>query len=659
MDIGNIGSQLQPNYFEIELLENNHNFYVAPYSDSFFRECLEKNSKSYFYYREDELIYALPEMAGLSCPKEFEEQNISTDQKPYIFAKIISNSFNSYFRGVGRDIYKLKYSSIWSFTITSEEPTSLGMLALVPKCEYSIHPLQRSEKVIFLMTLSKEYKPVFSENTGDYGKGGIDIRDWDIVGDRIIATRANIKKYLERSNSKANYDSIKERLNSKEAEFEFLQKTFKYLEKSIDDIGHLGVSFRSFSLLNLPNANFEQIQIKKPTQFYYNNNTTGGYVNVALEQLKPLSFDLFNGQNISICVFSPNSDSTICDRFVKQLRGELAKTFHLFSIDITSIPVGSDRREHLKHISQFDNKQFDLALVFLYQRDKNQIKAKSAYNRLKAKLISKQIPSQTVLVENSRQLNQYVLRNIALNIYAKLGGTPWSIEKEGGAVNEFVIGVGSTINEKKVRNIGFASVFDHYGSYVIGSCSPLCKIQDYRENLRQYLSSLLAEIVATRGIVKNSRIRLVFHLFKGASKKYEFAAIESCLEEFVDYELEYAIVNVSYGHPFKLFKNVKDQLDRGCYIKMSDFQSLLCMGGIGSKPLQIRLDHRSTYLDLFEINKQILYFSHLSHTSFKPSNNPVTTTYPQRLAKLTSDLLSINHWDVDMLQGMKEKLWFI
>ena len=82
-------------------------------------------------------------------------------------------------------------------------------------------------------------------------------------------------------------------------------------------------------------------------------------------------------------------------------------------------------------------------------------------------------------------------------------------------------------------------------------------------------------------------------------------------------------------------------------------------GGKGSRPLQIKLDKRSTYKDLFELSKQVLFFSHLSHRSFKPGNSPVTTVYPQRLAKLTSDLLSIDHWDVDMLHGMKDKLWFI
>lgn len=337
----------------------------------------------------------------------------------------------------------------------------------------------------------------------------------------------------------------------------------------------------------------------------------------------------------------------------------LQTIFHVTGLNIVNIYVGNDRREHDKIISEFSNKQFDLAFIFLFQDDKKQETSKSAYNKLKAKLISKQIPSQTVLMENVRANNQYTLRNIALNVYSKLGGTPWSIENDSTGGEEFIIGVGSSIDRLGTRNIGFASVFDHFGSYLIGSCSQLCQINSYKENLSTYLSAALDEIIESRGIKVGSKIRLIFHIYKPASQRYEISAIDECLEKFSDYEIEHAIVHVSYEHPFKIFKNIDQQLDRGCLVSLTPLQSLLCMGGAGNTPLQITLDKRSTYKDIFELSKQILFFSHLSHRSFIPANKPVTTTYPNLLAKLTGDLMAIHHWDPDMLHGMREKLWFI
>ena len=652
-------SQLQPNFAEIELVTDEINIYATQYSSGLFKECISEQGSGYFFYRDGDRIFALPEKENLSRPIGFDEISISSREVPYVFSRLIDIAFKILFESLGREVYRKKYSSLSIFQITSEESYKIGDLELVPKCEYSIVPVIKGDKVIFIITISKEYKPNFNQALDVYKQKGIDTRDWDFKNERIIATRTNVKRYLERSNLQSKYDGAIERLGSKENEYRFIESTFNYFKKNINSIISPSLKFKTLSFLSLPNTNFEQITIKKPTLYYYNKNTTRGYIDVSLEQLKPLSFDMFNGKTISACVFIPKSDAKQCERFTAKVQQKLAQIFHLFNVNIEKHYVGDDRREHLEIISRFSNKEYDLVLLFLFKKDKNQKNSESAYNRLKAKLISKQIPSQTVLVENARINNEYTLKNVALNLYSKFGGTPWSIEKDGLGENEFIIGVGSTISDEGVRNIGFASVFDHFGSYMVGSCSPLCKIEDYKESLRNYLSSLLAEIIDSRSIVKNSKIRLVFHLFKDASRKYELSAINQCLEEFSEYEIEYAIVNISYNHPFKLFNNIKDQLLRGCFIKISDNHALLCMGGKGTRPLQIRLDKRSTYKDLFELSKQVLFFSHLSHRSFKPGNSPVTTVYPQRLAKLTSDLLTVDHWDVDMLHGMKDKLWFI
>lgn len=660
MNYGTINqSRLQPNFAEIELDKTEIELFATEYTHKLFQECLSDKDSGYYFYRDGNYIYSLPEKEGLSRPIGFEPKKVAVIDTPYLFARLIGIAFKNYFLSIGRDVYRKKYSSVSTFKISSEEPFNIGDLELVPKCEYSIHPVVNMDRVVFLITISKEYKPHFDQSLDSYKQKGIDTRDWDFKNGRIIATRSNVKKYLERTDQQSKYDAALSRLESKENEFGFINSTFGYLKRNLDDLKTSEIKLKSVSFLSLPNTNFEQNQIAKPTLYYYNKNTTRGLIDVALEQLKPLSHDMFCGKSVSICVFIPKSDAKQCERFIGNVQKKLATIFHLPNVKVNSVYVGDNRQEHLKVISEFNNKQYDLAVVFLYRRDKAQKNKESAYNRLKAKLISKQIPSQSILVENARINNEFTLKNVALNIYSKLGGTPWSIEKEGVDENEFIIGVGSTISEEGVRNIGFASVFDHFGSYIVGSCSSLCKIDDYRDALRDYLSSILSEIIDSRGITKNSKIRLVFHLFKDASKKYELSAINQSLEEFAEYEVEFAIVSVSYEHPFKLFNNVTDQLNRGSFIKLNDYHALLCMGGRGSTPLQIKLDGRSTYKDLFELSKQILFFSHLSHRSFKPGNSPVTTIYPKRLAKLTSDLLTINHWDVDMLHGMKDKLWFI
>lgn len=652
-------SQLQPNFAEIELTSEEIDIYATEYSNELFKECISTSEQGYFFYRDGGDIYAIPERENLSRPIGFELRKVNVKSNPYLVSKIMDMALKSFFISKGRIVFHKKYTSVSTFRIDSEEAYNLGELELVPKCEYSIHPVIKGEKVVYLLTVSKEYKPLFNQEMDVYKERGIDTRDWDIKNGKILATRSNVKKYLDRTNLQAKYDGAISRLGGKENEFDFIEKTFNYFKIHLNELSSPLVAFKSISFLSIPNVNIEKCLINKPTLYYYNKNTTRGYIHAALADLRPLSYDLFVGKTISICAFVPSSDAKQCERFVNNIQQNLLSIFHLNNVEVKYYYVGPDRREHLKIISEMGNKEYDLALIFLYRKDKSQRISESAYTRLKAKLISKQIPSQSILVENARINNEYTLRNVSLNIYSKIGGTPWAIEKDSLGGDEFVIGVGSTISEEGMRNIGFASVFDHFGSYMVGSCSSLCKIEDYREGLRSYLSSILTEIIDSRNIIVGSKIRLIFHIFKDASKKYELSAIHQCLEDFSDYEIEFAIVNVSYHHPFKLFNNVTEQLERGCFVKFTDYHAMLCMGGVGSKPLQIKLDKRSTYRDLFELSKQVLYFSHLSHRSFKPGNSPVTTIYPQRLAKLTSDLLTVNHWDVDMLHGMKEKLWFI
>lgn len=659
MNYGISSNQLQPNFAEIELVKEEVAVFRTKYSKELFDECIGEKEKKYFYHRDGKYLYALSEDKTDERPMGFETVLISSQSCPGVLSKLIAMSLKQFFESHKRNVFKKKYSSLYSFNISSEQPFQLGALELSPHCNFSVHHVTTSAKPIFIFTLAKEYKPRFVKELNDIKKLGIDTRDFEIKNDKLIASRSNLKKYLERTNLQTKYDNEIERISSKTNEHSFIEKTFAFLAQNNSVIGIGGITVSKINFLSLPNTNFDTSYIQKPIQYYYNKNTTKGYTHTAISQLKPLSFDQFYGKSISICAFIPKSDAKQCERMLGSLHQNLINIFHLTNVHFDNIYVDGDRREHSSIISKFQNQQFDLSLIFLYRKDKNQQRSKSAYNRLKAKLISKQIPSQTVLVENARNNNEYTLRNLSLNVYAKIGGTPWSIEKDGSNINEFVIGVGSTIDENGTRNIGFASVFDHLGSYIVGSCSPLCKIKDYRETLQKYISHLLAEVIEVRSIAKGSKIRLTFHLFKDASRRYELSAINQCLQEFTDYEIEFAILSVSYNHPFKLFKNVRDQLDRGCFIKLNANQALMSMGGKGNTPLQIRLDSRSTYKDLFELSKQVLFFSHLSHRSFFPGKNPVTVVYPHRLAQLTSDLLAINHWDIDSLYEMRDKLWFI
>ncbi len=208
--------------------------------------------------------------------------------------------------------------------------------------------------------------------------------------------------------------------------------------------------------------------------------------------------------------------------------------------------------------------------------------------------------------------------------------------------------------------IGFANVFDYNGAYLVGDCSQLSTMKEYAKNLEYYLVGTLTKAFLKKGLSEKDRVRLIFHLFKEAGKKHELAAIDNALKRFKGYNIQYSLVHLSYYHNFRIFKNEgRERPYRGTFIQLSTKQALLHMGGRSIVPIQIRLDERSEYRDLYEITRQVLYFSHLSYRTFTPPSQPVTIKYPNLMAKMVSELKKVPDWDPSILNKLNDKLWFI
>ena len=178
--------------------------------------------------------------------------------------------------------------------------------------------------------------------------------------------------------------------------------------------------------------------------------------------------------------------------------------------------------------------------------------------------------------------------------------------------------------------------------------------------LKRYLIETLRQAFDKQGLLQGDRIRLVFHLFKEPGKKYELEAIGNALKYFETYDIQYGLVHLSYNHNFRIFRNQGHGTpNRGTFIQLSHRQALLHVGDSSATPIQIRLDKRSEYKDIYEITKQVLYFTHLSYRSFIPPNTPVTIKYPNLMARMVSELKKIPNWDYSMLDRLNDKLWFI
>ena len=159
---------------------------------------------------------------------------------------------------------------------------------------------------------------------------------------------------------------------------------------------------------------------------------------------------------------------------------------------------------------------------------------------------------------------------------------------------------------------------------------------------------------------KSGTFRLIFHLFKSASEEYEIKAINGLKERLANYNFEFALVHLAYGHNFRLYYNDgRNDINQGTYIQLSKHSALLHFVSKSDLPLKIDLDKRSTFTSLFYIAKQVYWFSHLSHRSYMPSKRTVTIMYPSLMAKMTEELKKVEGWDYERLKAVSNKLWFI
>jgi hypothetical protein len=528
---------------------------------------------------------------------------------------------------------------------------------------YFFKPEQR---FLFGFVLSPCLKNTFTWTRSDFERNGIDISGLKGKDNIIFANPQSLKRFLVAKGEEELYEAQVAKLDSNEQKFELLNKLYDWLEKNKAKI-YLpnDNSILSLSKRYLPfgNNKVRQEMINSPRRYYFGNQTNKGerlFYDEQVKKFKPYSFEVFHNKPLQIGVLCPREHEGVTEGFVNKLEILLKGDFHLNKVEVKfCYTENSSTKAYKDKLYDEALLKSDLVLVVVNEEHEKLPPNQSPYFICKAKYIGNGIPTQDVQIANVRKPNKFILNNLSLNIYAKLGGTAWTIENEEKKKEELVVGVGSTINEDGKLVMGIAQIFHSDGRYLVGDCVPLSSFDNYAENLQKYLEETLNELIDDY-IDKKQEFRLIFHLFKSASNKYEIKAINQAVNKFSHLTFKYALVHLGYSHNFRLFADDgKKTIDRGTLIKLDDYTSLLHFVPESCLPLHIKLDRRSTFRDLYYISKQVYWFSHLSQRSYKPAKRTVTITYPALMAKMTEQLKQVDGWDYDRLKIVSEKLWFI
>lgn len=658
------------NFYQIKLSRDDIKLRFLDYqnynSKESFIELRDKNPNIRFYRHEDKLLYWSNESILLQNSNDLKT---SKDESPKVFSKIFEFALVDFLKSSLSEyrIFKNRYSNTWE--VISPKDLLKGQvdgLEVNRVVRFTPYFFNANSEIILGFTLSTSVKNNFKWTKQRFEQEGIDTKGLKGKDDIIYANRESIKRFLESKGSKDIYDEIIKREGERTTSYDVLSKFFNWLNTKKNEIVlPEGLKVEDFSKRYLPFENdlVKSELIYRPERFFYSNqkNTQNlRYYDQMVKAYKPYSLELYQNKEIQFSIVCPKEFQGETESFLKKIEGKLKEIFHFQKISFNLISITGTGLEAYKSALYDDSLlKSDLVYIILTKEHEKLKPSLSPYHVCKAKLIGNGIPTQDIQIETIRQnATAFIMSNISLNTYAKLGGTAWTIEREEKIREELVIGIGSTIGKDGQHVLGIAQIFHNDGRYIMGDCAPLSTFENYAKNLEVHLFETLKPLVSE--LKSKGTFRLIFHLYKSASEEYEIKAINNLQERFSEYDIEFALVHLGYGHNFRLYYNDgKNEVKQGIYVQLNKHSALLNFVKESDLPLKIDLDKRSTFTSLFYLAKQVYWFSHLSHRSYMPAKRTVTIMYPSLMAKMTEELKKVDGWDYERLKALSEKLWFI
>jgi hypothetical protein len=432
-----------------------------------------------------------------------------------------------------------------------------------------------------------------------------------------------------------------------------------------------------------------------------------------MEKFGPYSRDTFHKRSPRILVLAPDKASGKVGQFIALLQqgitsiqnsryaGGFAKLFHLHNPDFVPVTVPLLGKNPAEACAQYreaiestlrKSGEFDAAIVAILDEHANLDDETNPYLHAKAALLGAGVPVQEIriaTVNQSRYGLQYVLQNLSVSLYAKMGGVPWTVDHGLAVDDEVVIGMGTaqiTRNrfEKCHRYVGITTVFRGDGNYLLGHLSRECDYDSYPQVLKENTVRVLQELRERNGWREGDTVRIVFHAHKPL-KRVEIAQIVQCCVAQVGTGLnvQFAFLTVANDHPFKIidpdFPGIADRKTgkvkarmvppRGRVVQLGRFTRLLCTKGPTlikrpvtplPKPILIKLHEESTYRDLQYLAEQVLKFTNLSWRGTQPAEDPVTIYYSELIAELLLRLRSVPGWSPMILNTrLRHSMWFL
>lgn len=308
----------------------------------------------------------------------------------------------------------------------------------------------------------------------------------------------------------------------------------------------------------------------------------------------------------------------------------------------------------------------DLALVLVSGQND------TLYSNVKLDLLRNGIPNQVITTPKVREgsQRQWVLENIALASYAKVGGSPWVASSQSKS-RDLIIGVSRAMDSGRKFVVGVVTLFSEEGEFLYSNSVAPTPIEWVQE---RYVVGLSESILSAfqwyaRDIGRPERI--VIHLCKRAGQSREVDAAERAMTQ-IQNPPPYALLHVNDDTNYRLFDSASTTFipRSGLKVDLRPATSLLLLDGLVQdkrarrgvpRVVEVSLDRRSKVpVDSFdELAHQTHVLSKVNWRGFNALATPTTLAYSYLIARLIVEVGSDRWADIANQARLREKAWFL
>lgn len=316
---------------------------------------------------------------------------------------------------------------------------------------------------------------------------------------------------------------------------------------------------------------------------------------------------------------------------------------------------------------KYENSQDKIIVIFLEPNRFEGIPVtESPYYILKFYLTQKGIPIQVVRNDQTNNANalKWSTSNIALQIFAKLGGTPWKVQPTKN--NCLILGIGSSHEKDENGRIkkffSYSVCLDSSGIYKkLDVLAEETTKEEYLKKLQQNLTQLLSS-----EDFKTYK-KCALHLSESI-KKEDIASIEKSLE--VINGIEFKVLKINSKNKFFGFSNHNTTIPyESSYIKLADNEYLIWFDGLiegketvfqkVGNPIHIKFlntPHEDKESDLTYLQDAI-NLSGANWRGFNAKQTPISIYYAKIVADYTAAFSKFENFNKDMLANNLP--WFL